>query len=114
MSPGMTHFPLASTTCAAFGTRTSARGPMARICPASTRIAAFRIAGRPVAVITVAPWITIASLGCCARRVEADARHTRIRLIFHVFMLAFLKKDLDPLLGDERKHDKRTQRIAPS
>src|SRR6266581_6986747 len=43
-----------------------------------------------------------------------SSRQNRTRLIFHVFMFAFLNEDLDSLLSDKWKHDQRADRISPS
>src|SRR6266571_2267008 len=111
----MIHFPRASTVCALPGTRTLLRGPISRMRPPSITMAAFRITGRPVPVITVAPWMTTSALpGCCALKIEASKRQNRIELIFHVLMFAFLEQDLNSLLGHEREHDKRPERVPPS
>src|SRR5439155_15255996 len=110
----MIHFPRASTVCALPGTRTSLRGPISRMRPPSITMAAFRITGRPVPVITVAPWMTTSALpGCCALKIEASKRQNTTELIFHVLMFAFLEQDLNSFLRHERKHDKRAQRITP-
>src|SRR5207244_13387349 len=114
INPGITHFPRASTTCAFPGTRTSLRGPMSRIRPPSITIALFRMEELPVPLINVAPWMTMMPPGCCAARMDATNRQSSTKLIFHVFMLAFLDEDLNSLLGHKRKHDKCAEWIAPS
>src|SRR5215468_8088257 len=113
MSPGTIHLFRASTVCAPDGTLTSARAPTSRIFPFSITIAALRMAGRPVPVMTVAPWMTTIPPGCCAK---SDAARTSIRkqLIFHVLMFALFEQDLNSLLSHEREHDERAERIAPS
>src|SRR5438874_8044649 len=53
---------------------------------------------------------------CCAATNAApvSSRQNRMRLIFHVFMFAFLNEDLDSLLSDKWKHDQGADRISPS
>src|SRR5437870_7735206 len=52
---------------------------------------------------------------CCEARNAADvsSRNDRTKLIFHVFMFAFLNQDLDSLLSNKRKHDQRAKRVSP-
>src|SRR5207247_8649608 len=56
---------------------------------------------------------------CCPTCATTNAarlssRQNRTRLIFHVFMFAFLNEDLDSFLSDKWKHDQRADRISPS
>ncbi len=65
-NPGIKNFPVASTTCASFGTRTLLVGPSSVIRSPTTTNVISSLAGAPLASITVT-WVKASGIdcGCC-------------------------------------------------